>query len=56
MKRKLIGKIVFVDGKNKYISGKELEDYEAEERQKKRYWDIRMIEINKKELEKKNKK
>ncbi|MBA7711393.1 hypothetical protein ES703_120354 [subsurface metagenome] len=30
MSRKVIGKIVFVDGKNKYILGKELEEYEAE--------------------------
>jgi len=30
MKRKLIGKIVRVNGSDKYISGKELENYEIE--------------------------
>jgi len=30
MKRKVIGKIIFIDGKSKYISGKELEEYELE--------------------------
>jgi len=30
MKRKLIGKIVRVNGKDKYILGKELEEYEME--------------------------
>jgi len=52
MKRKVIGKIVFIDGKNKYISGKELEDYEMEIELRKRYWDIKIREINKKEIKK----
>ena len=29
IEKKVVGKIVFIDGEDKYITGKELEDYEA---------------------------
>jgi len=36
MKRKIIGKIVFINGRNKYVSGKELKEYKIKEKLKKK--------------------
>jgi len=62
MKRKMIGKIVRVNGKDKYILGKELEEYEMEVKEGLRKkaiegeeWIYTFKNREKKELEKKKK-